>query len=550
MMCRIVFVVLTFLCLAILISCRNHRPNDLRLIHIESLLEEHPDSALSLLQDLSDRFSMTDADKAYYALLMTAATDKNALSLLPCDSLLDDALLYYGDKDKEKAVALLYKGRLFAEMNDPKSAIEYSLKALDVLQYYPEDVKYRRLIYGALGLWYVDSKLYDKALETLNQSLAYSLTPKDSSIAYGNMSHACFMKDSKDSTIVYQRKAIKYAQASKDSACICSAWHNLSVYYASFEDLDSALLYAKKAIQGIPCNSLSYDTYCYNIGELYLRIEQYDSARVYLNQCVQYKPNMKYWALSWLEAMQDNYKSAYFYLDSCVTIEDSLRLEDKVSEIQHLVYKHQTEMKVQEEKSILRFKGFVIIACVVIILLLVTVFYQHKVNKKEKETALSKQALCHAEKRLCEMKQRINENESAIALLREKEDKYGTEIVQRENVIMQLNDEAFALRFWLFKNTRIYKKIQLLQKQEVSSKKERKVMSADEHQELMNTVFEIYVDYISSLKNRHPRLTDDDLLLLCLQKMDFPSLTIALCFGYSDTSTINQRKSRLKAKMS
>jgi hypothetical protein len=75
-------------------------------------------------------------------------------------------------------------------------------------------------------------------------------------------------------------------------------------------------------------------------------------------------------------------------------------------------------------------------------------------------------------------------------------------------------------------------------------------MSADEHQELMNTVFEIYVDYISSLKNRHPRLTDDDLLLLCLQKMDFPSLTIALCFGYSDTSTINQRKSRLKAKMS
>ena len=98
---RIVFVIWIFLCFAILISCRNHRSNDLRLIHIESILEEHPDSALSLLQDLSDRSSMTDADKAYYALLMTAATDKNALSLLPCDSLLDDALLYYGDKDKE-----------------------------------------------------------------------------------------------------------------------------------------------------------------------------------------------------------------------------------------------------------------------------------------------------------------------------------------------------------------------------------------------------------------------------------------------------------------
>ena len=547
---NIAFIILIFLCFIILISCRNHQANDLRLIHIESLLEERPDSAWSLLQSISDLSSMSDADKAYYALLMTAATDKNNQSLLSCDTLLDAALLYYGDKDKEKAVALLYKGRLYSEMNDPKSAIEYSLKALDILQYYPEDVKYRRLIYGALGLWYVDCKLYDKALETLNQSLRYSFSSKDSSIAYGNISNAYFMKNSRDSTIIYQLKAINYAETFMDSAYICSVWHNMSVYHASFENLDSALIYAKKAIQGLPYGSHSYDTYCYNLGELYLRIEQYDSARFYLNQCVRYKPNMKYWALSCLEAMHDNYKSAYYYLDSCVTIEDSLRLVDKVSEIQHLVYKHQTEMKVQEEKSILRFNFFKIITCIIIFLLVLIIFYQYRFSKKEKETALTKQELCHAKKRLYDMKRRINENESAISLLREKADKYGTEIVERENLIMELKNEAFALRFWLFKNTRIFKKIEHLQKQEVSNKKERKVMSVVEHEDLKNIVFEIFADYISSLKKQYPRLTDDDMLLLCLQKMEFSSLTIALCFGYSDTSTINQRKSRLKSKMS
>lgn len=552
MMRRIVFVVLTFLCLAILISCRNHRPNDLRLIHIESLLEEHPDSALSLLQDLSDRSSMTDADKAYYALLMTAATDKNALSLLPCDSLLDDALLYYGDKDKEKAVALLYKGRLFAEMNDPKSAIEYSLKALDILQYYPEDVKYRRLIYGALGLWYGSQRLFDKAMEASMKYLEYSNDAKDSSIAYNNISYVYLMRDAKDSSLFFQKRAIDYVLKANDSITAIKFWHNLSLRYRYFFDnKDSALYYAQKVIANSRSESGGYESFCGNLGELYWHVNDIDSARFYLKKSVDGKSmKMGNLTLSSIESSLGNYEKAYNYLDEYVCWLDSIQRSKQVTEIQHLVYKHQTEMKVQEEKSILRFKGFVIIACVVIILLLVTVLYQHKVNKKEKETALSKQALCHAEKRLCEMKQRINENESAIALLREKEDKYGTEIVQRENVIMQLNDEAFALRFWLFKNTRIYKKIQLLQKQEVSSKKERKVMSADEHQELMNTVFEIYVDYISSLKNRHPRLTDDDLLLLCLQKMDFPSLTIALCFGYSDTSTINQRKSRLKAKMS
>ena len=75
-------------------------------------------------------------------------------------------------------------------------------------------------------------------------------------------------------------------------------------------------------------------------------------------------------------------------------------------------------------------------------------------------------------------------------------------------------------------------------------------MSVVEHEDLKNIVFEIFADYISSLKKQYPRLTDDDMLLLCLQKMEFSSLTIALCFGYSDTSTINQRKSRLKSKMS
>jgi tetratricopeptide (TPR) repeat protein len=515
-------------------------------------LEEHPDSALSLLQDLSDRSSMTDADKAYYALLMTAATDKNALSLLPCDSLLDDALLYYGDKDKEKAVALLYKGRLFAEMNDPKSAIEYSLKALDVLQYYPEDIKYRRLIYGALGLWYGKQRLFDMALEASMKYLDYSNSLKDSSIAYNNLSYVYLMKDLKDSSLFLQKRAIDYILMADDSITAVKFWHNLSLRYRYFFDnKDSALYYAQKVIANSCSESDGYGSYCGNLGELYWHVDDIDSARFYLSKSIDGgNMQMGNLTLSSLESSLGNYEKAYNYLDEYVCWLDSIQRSKQVTEIQHLVYKHRTEMKVQEEKSILRFKGFVIIACVVIILLLVTVFYQHKVNKKEKETALSKQALCHAEKRLCEMKQRINENESAIDLLREKEDKYGTEIVQRENVIMQLNDEAFALRFWLFKNTRIYKKIQLLQKQEVSSKKERKVMSADEHQELKNTVFEIYVDYISSLKNRHPRLTDDDLLLLCLQKMDFPSLTIALCFGYSDTSTINQRKSRLKAKMS
>lgn len=135
-----------------LFSCSNRTSSNAQLQRIDSLLEKNPEKALSLLKKIPAPQKFTKADKAYYAILLAAATDKNELSLLPCDSLLNAAIDYYGDNDLGKAIALLYKGRLQAEMNDEKAAIATSLKALDVLQNFPEDTKYRRLLYSSLGL--------------------------------------------------------------------------------------------------------------------------------------------------------------------------------------------------------------------------------------------------------------------------------------------------------------------------------------------------------------------------------------------------------------
>ena len=81
--------------------------------HADTLIEEYPDSALQSL-DLSPEEieGLSDKECARYALLLARVTDKCKLSLLPCDSLLNVALDYYDDDEKEKAIALLYKGRL------------------------------------------------------------------------------------------------------------------------------------------------------------------------------------------------------------------------------------------------------------------------------------------------------------------------------------------------------------------------------------------------------------------------------------------------------
>ncbi|MDB6885872.1 hypothetical protein PMT39_10700, partial [Bifidobacterium longum] len=72
-------------------------------------MEEHSDSAFSLLKSISSLTGMSPEDKAGYALLLAEAADKNGYSLLPCDSLLNFALHVYHEEAKEHAIALLYK---------------------------------------------------------------------------------------------------------------------------------------------------------------------------------------------------------------------------------------------------------------------------------------------------------------------------------------------------------------------------------------------------------------------------------------------------------
>lgn len=541
------FVSLLAVCL---FACNHHSSNPM-LQQVDSLLEMKPDSALTILKNISVLEDLPEVDKAYYALLLAEATDKNKLPLLPCDSLLNFALDYYGDDDREKAVALMYKGRLLAEMDDEKAAIEMNLKALEILQDYPVDTKYRRLIYSALGLWYGNCGLNDKALEVLHQSLHYSFDAKDTAIAYINIGYIYGMRNMQDSAITYQRKAVKYAMRSKDRSMILTSWHNLSICYRHFENVDSAVVYAYKVLQHLSYGNGKADAY-YNMGDLYVDLEQYDSARHYLEKSLFLSPSrsIPYWSFAVMEAELGNFKSAYHYLDTFVMVQDSLDNSELLTEVQHLVYKHQTELRVKDEqiksKRIIRWIVFVS----VIICFVVALIYQRWINKKNNQQALYRQALQYADEKQNVMQQRIEENESALALLQDRENQNLDEIAQKEQLITQLKKEKLALRTWLFQQTSIYKKVMSLSDQQQVNKKIRKVMAAAELDKLKKTTFEIYADYISPLQAQYSQLTEDDLLVLCLQEAGISPLAISLCFGHTDTVALNQRKSRLKKKMS
>ena len=534
-----------------LFGCNRHSSNPLSH-QVASLLEVRPDSALTVLKNLSAVEEMPEVDRAYYTLLLAEATDKNALPLLPCDSLLDFALDYYEDGDKEMAVALLYKGRLLAQMNDEKAAIENNLKALEVLQNYPEDTKSRRLIYSSLGLWYGDCGLYDKALEMQNQALHYSCSAKDTAIAYHNIGYVYTMRDLQDSSITYQRKAVEYAVRSKDTNMMVTSWHSLSLDYEQLDKIDSAVVYARKVLQYVSDEHKTFSGYFYNMGDLCIDLEQYDSARYYLEKSLLLSKSqaISYWSLAAMEAELGDFQSAYHYLDTFVMVQDSLDASEVLTEVQHLVYKHQTELEVKDEQiKSKRIIGWIVFTAIVVCFVLILI-YQHRIDRKNNQQALYEQSLQHANEKLSIMQQRIKENESSLALLQDKENQNLDEIAKKEQLIAQLRQEKLTLRTWLFQRASIYKKVDSLYEQQEVDKKARKVMTNSDCEKLKKTVFEIYADYISPLQIQYSQLTEDDLLCLCLQEAGIPSLVIALCLGHTDTVALNKRKSRLKVKMS
>ena len=86
------------------LSCTLQRTEHPALRQAGYLMEEHSDSAFSLLKSISSLTGMSPEDKAGYALLLAEAADKNGYSLLPCDSLLNFAL--HGSPDKPGGLSI------------------------------------------------------------------------------------------------------------------------------------------------------------------------------------------------------------------------------------------------------------------------------------------------------------------------------------------------------------------------------------------------------------------------------------------------------------
>ncbi len=523
------------------------------------LLIEQPDSALRLLQTLPKNQKLSSKENARYALLLAQAMNKCEKPLLPCDSLLNTALDYYDSDEKERAVALLYKGRLEAEMGQNERAIGYFQEGMEIIKAFPKETEIKKRILSSLGNEYFDAQLYEESKKAYKEFYKYCTTDKDKSVALINLGSYYCMTNKEDSAIIIQRTALKHAKAAKDSTQIAIVQQGLSVSFSLLGKIDSAIHYAKSAIHQL-LNKEENGVYYSHLGNLLSDNNETDSASYYLKKALKDTIHAGgencLISLSDIEQKNGNYQTAIMYLEEYIARMDSLYNTEGSLKVQKLIYEYDTKIQLKrEQERELRTRRYItgggIIICLIIVIL-----YQKYIHRKKEEALYHQHSLAEAQNKIASLQITIKDNQEMLQLMQQeykhsqqKQEKILEQIVQKGNLIEQLKKEKNELRKHFFSQSNIYKKIIALSTQETTNKKAMKVLTISEQETLKKEVNCIYTDYATYLKTEYPKLTEDDIFCLCLQEAQLSPQAIAISLGYSDTHPLNQRKSRIRKRM-
>lgn len=138
----------------LMVSCSESKEQKV-LNRVESVIEAHPDSALTLLRGVDKASLGSDKERARYALLMSMALDKNYIDTTTFD-VLQPAIDYYLDNGNpdDRLKTLYYQGRIYQNKGDRDNARNTFAKALDNTHGVKDSLCIARTLVAQAGLYF------------------------------------------------------------------------------------------------------------------------------------------------------------------------------------------------------------------------------------------------------------------------------------------------------------------------------------------------------------------------------------------------------------
>lgn len=280
MMYRIAIILFSLL---LFFSCSDNKIDE-RLVHINEIIPESPEEALSHLDSINYK-DLSEANQYFYDLVKIKAEDK-AYIKHTSDSIILRVISYYAthDKDKLYTEALYYGGRIYRDMGDSPNALKYFHLALDNLTEREADNNLKARILSQTGRLLTGISLYDEAIPYIEESIKICELNKDTvNIVYElQLLGGTYLRAKKYRLAEhYFNNAIEMSSNSPVSFNAKAKMYLADVKYQTGQ-LDSALVLIRNTpdlVKPIARNSALAAA-----SEIYLENELLDSAYIYAHE--------------------------------------------------------------------------------------------------------------------------------------------------------------------------------------------------------------------------------------------------------------------------
>lgn len=435
-----------------IISCSGPRENE-AFDTAESLMETHPDSALSILKGVDKSQLHSKAARARNALLMSMVLDKNVIDTTTFD-VLQPAIDHYLKKGSpdEKLRTYYYQGRIFQNKGEKDNALKSFIKGLDEAFQSKDSLCIARTLVAQGGLYYEFHDLDDymhNYLEAAKIYREYSYRSQEFNSLLNALNGAILLEDESrtDSLLkLFDPESLSDDQLRKFKGYKLS---HISKF-GSKEDV-SKFISNQDNITGLDINGYLNLAYAYNkTGENNKALQMLNA----VDESGLGYDTLKYLSIS-VSVLKDlgDFKGAferYWDFNYRMDLIDESKFEQKAQSMEE---KHEMELQAKNDserktKIIWGCVGGIIILAMGVCLLISLM----RSNKTKKDLAVQKSKTTELEnERLRYEKDMAQQNAKIIELENEKL-KADKDVADREAKNIQLENEILAHRVEALEN--------------------------------------------------------------------------------------------------
>lgn len=512
----------------------------------EKSIEKEPGKTLILLDSIQQVEKLSEQQQALWCLLYTSVLDRKQIKHTS-DSLIQIAVSYYEKNDlpERKMQAYYYYGIVLQDLNDAIQAQDYYLRA------YKLGIELERYVFlgricANLGTLYTYQELYSQASYFQQKAVSYFEKNRDTvrlSLVFTDMARIHLNEHRLDSAVANYTKALKYTS---DVHKFCM-FNELTGAYARMGDYE----------KGVSCAHMAYDRaetvedsclVSLALGSLYLRMGKKDSAYHYLSFCRQstdpYTLKDLYLYLAQFEKSRHNWPTYAFYQEQYNVFRDSidnLTKMETLARLQRLYDYREIEKKKEyyrQESDRKTGKLYKLslggVGCLLFVVCII--FYLWKERKKKEEQL--NQSLRRKEQQYLNSQQYLEERNAVMAQLEQ----------QYEAVVAQLSEQSSRFTTSVqekinsshpFFTSELYRGVYA----------EWKKLDEVQWAEVIKMIDHIlYKDFTGKIRMLYPRISELDLNVCYLVKLEIPVGRIAVLLSVNSQAISNKRK-RLYEKL-